>query len=74
MAQDGHGLHFIAAALHQHRPDLRRTADPLPVARACRDFAGSAIHHGAIVVARQVMQRVSCSQVWEITLPLAGER
>ena len=73
MAEDGHGLHVVAAALHQHRPDLRPTPDPLPVARACRYFAGNTVHHGAIVV-RQVMPRVNCSQVWEIALPLAGEK
>lgn len=74
LAEDeSHGLHAIAKALHHHRRDLRRTADPLPVARACRVIAASRIPQTAIVV-NQKLPPVGVSQVWEICFPRAGER
>ena len=66
------GLHAIAGILSQRRPDLRPTADPLPVARACRHLTGSDVHHDAIVV-HQTAPRVDSVEVWQIALPLVGE-
>ena len=38
LAAQRHGLKEVASIIHRERGDLRPTSDPLPVARACREF------------------------------------